>query len=299
MIDWLFFTEQILPHKKNTQAKLFSIDLNNQIGTFFQKSEKTLYFGFIKSNDQLILAGLVQTMIEFAKQNHFRKMSGPIDGATWSNYRFQWQSDLDLNYPGRPSYRKEIAEIFINQNFKCAESYETVVIKNLDPIKEKLIQFSAVGQTDLRYESATQELILNHKADFNFLINEIFDENHEYSPISEFEFQIIFSQIQKMICYDLSFLAFNSKNEIVGFILNAFSDHTLFLKTIGFKKEYRQQGLSVFKILAHLFENLNSNPHLEVRKAIICLMKKNNFPSLISQFVGESKNEYVLLEKII
>ncbi len=299
MVNWQIFVEKILPQKPSYHAELIQIDDENQIGIFSDVSESVLYFGFVKHTDQQTLSTLISMMDDFARKNSKTQIVGPIDGATWGNYRFQWQIELPLLYSGQPTYSRKSCDQFISSGYNICEKYETVQIQNIEKIEQDLQLFKKNTLSDLKFEKPTVSIFTENRLELLALLNEIFSENFQYTQMSDIEMHIILSGIQKFINYDLSLVARNSQNQIVGFMLNATREQTLFLKTIGFKKEYRHQGLSVFKMMEQLFKNIANQTEFQMQEIIICLMKKNNFPSLVSAYLTERKNEYVLLQKIL
>ncbi len=299
MVNWQIFVEKILPQKPSYRAELIQIDDENQIGVFYDINESSLYFGFIRNSDQQTLSALILMLDDCARKNSKTQIIGPIDGATWGNYRFQWQTELPLLYSGQPTYTRKNCDQFMNSGYEICERYETVQIAHIQKVEQDLQMFKKNTITDLKFEKPTSAMFAENRIELLTLLNEIFAENFQYSQMTDVELQIVFLGIQKFINYDLSLVARNSQNQIVGFMLNATSEQALFLKTIGFKKEYRHQGLSVFKIMEQLFTNIANQTEFKMQQIIICLMKKNNFPSLISAYLTEHKNEYVLLRKLI
>lgn len=298
MVDWESFTKNIFSHKANLDYQLLEIDGDNQIGIFYEKKSTTLYFGFIRNSSFENLEKLISLLDKFAGQNHFQKVIGPIDGATWNNYRFQSQIEISQTYLGQPSYEPKMAQIFLEQGFKVSEVYETIQIDQIKKVEDSLKSFRDISLPQIRFLRPTPIMLETHKVEIHHLLNGIFSENLEFHKISNEEIELVFSQIKKMINYDVSVLAFNDKNQIVGFMLNYLVGDTLFFKTIGFLKDYRFQGLSIFKMLNFLFDQILEDSKLNLDKAIICLMKKGNFPSLISSDSVSQKNQYVLLEKV-
>lgn len=297
MVDWESFKKNIFSHKANLGYQLLEIDADNQIGVFYEKKSTTLYFGFIRKSNFENLEKLISLLDKFAGQNHFQKVIGPIDGATWNNYRFQSKIEISQSYLGQPSYEPEMVHLFLNQGFKVSEIYETIQIDQIKKVENSLTSFRNISLPQIRFVRPTSAILDTHKVEIHHLLNGIFSENLEFHKISNEEIELVFSQIKKMINYDVSVLAFNDKNEIVGFMLNYLVGDTLFFKTIGFLKDYRFQGLSIFKMLNFLFDQILEDSKLNLDKAIICLMKKGNFPSLISSDSVSQKNQYVLLEK--
>lgn len=298
MVDWQTFCSQIVPSKNEYLTHLIHMNADNQLGLFYKKNETTLFFGFLKSSNDENLIKMIFEMDQYAHRNSFQKIIGPIDGATWNNYRFQFETPIS-SYPGQPRYAKKICDVFLRSDFKISEIYESVQIKSLDDLQKELSAFANIELPGLRFEKPTPKLLTNKSGEFVNILNEIFVGNYQYEKISAVENQLILAAVEKLINYDLSLVALNQKNEIVGFMLNYVINDTLYIKTIGFKNEYRNQGLSVFKMLETLFVNLKLNANYKITKCIVCLMKKDNFPSLISRFFKEEKNEYVLLEKSI
>jgi hypothetical protein len=297
MLEWQYFHEKVFSQKPNISSELISLNHENQIGIFFQKNDTTLYFGFLIWSDDASLNELIILLEQFAKLKKMNKIVGPIDGATWNNYRFQYKIEILKPYSGQPKYSRKACDIFLNQAYQISEKYHTVEIKKLELVKKQLSQFEGIIIDNLTFVQPTAHILTNHKDQFQNILNQTFKDNHAYSEISSEENIRIFQFVKENISYQYSVLALNSENQIVGFMLNYTSGSTLFIKTIGFLPEYRNQGLSVFKMLNYLFQNLNSEIHIE--SAILCLMRKNNFPSLLSNEIHCSENEYVLLEKLI
>ncbi len=291
------FQEKIFIHKPDLNSELLAIDHQNQIGIFFQKNETDLYFGFIESTSDENLKSLIVQIEKFAKKNNFKKVIGPIDGATWNNYRFQFKIAVPNAYYGQPTYSKKICDVFLQSGFVVSEMYETIEIKNLGFIKTQLATFSSIPLAAIKFLQPTVQMLIECQSQFHTILNGIFKENLAYTEISSNESRIIFTTIQNTINYDLSLIAFNSENKIVGFMFNYLKGSTLYIKTIGFVTEYRNQGLSVFKMLNYFFMSLDHTHSFDT--VVLCLMKKNNFPSLVASGINQHSNEYVLLEKII
>lgn len=297
MVDWESFKKNIFSHKVNLDYQLLEIDHDNQIGVFYEKKSTTLYFGFIRNSNSENLEKLISDLDNFAHQNRFLKVVGPIDGATWNNYRFQSQIEISQSYLGQPSYEPKMMQMFLKHGFRVSEVYETIQIDQIKQVEQSLNSFRDIPLPQIRFVRPTSMMLETHKIEIHHLLNGIFSDNLEFHKISNEEIELVFSHIKKMINYDVSVLAFNDKNQIVGFMLNYIVADTLFFKTIGFLKEYRFQGLSIFKMLNFLFDQIHKDSKLDLHKAIICLMKKGNFPSLISSDSVSQKNQYVLLEK--
>ena len=130
MLNWQMFQEKIFIHKPDLNSELLAIDHQNQIGIYYQKNETDLFFGFIESTSDENLKSLIVQIEKFAKINNFKKVIGPIDGATWNNYRFQFKIAVPNAYYGQPTYSKKICDVFLQSGFVVSEMYETIEIKN-------------------------------------------------------------------------------------------------------------------------------------------------------------------------
>lgn len=299
MLDWTKFSTEIAPKKTGFVTEHIQVDLDHQMGLFYNKTEKILYFGFIQCVSTDKLAILIQAAEAYANQHGCKKIIGPIDGATWANYRFQSSIQIHNSYPGQPTYPAIWANIFLQHNYKISETYETVQINQIEDVCLELSSFKDIDLQDLQFVKPSKEFVIAQMQNFQKVLNEVFTENYQYNEMTVAETQILFSNLLDLINYDFSLLALNNNNEIVGFMLNYVLKNTLYLKTIGLKKSYRNQGLTVFKMLDKILHDNELILKGEIKSIIICLMKKGNFPSLLSKDFAGLKNEYVLVEKIL
>lgn len=266
---------------------------------YYLKDNSELYFGFITDlgiqNPELLIFE-IQT---FARSHKFKKIIGPIDGQTWNNYRFQWKSELGIEYLGEPIYSKALCQKFLDSGFLMSEKYETVEIESLEKFIDGVLSFSAFDLPGIEFEMLNEAHFTEYESQFADLLNEVFSDNVGFNRLQKNEVQFILNQIQKTVSYPHSAVVFNQRHELVGFLICFLSEQNLFLKTIGLKKNERRQGLTVLKLLSFIFENKSKSTERAFGRLFVCLMRSGNFPSLLSSLMAKKKNEYVLLEKIL
>ncbi len=299
MLDWKVFTQEIAPSKADIVIDFVQIDSDHQLGLFHHQTQKILYFGFIQCASISQLPSLIQAIEDIANRRGCKKIIGPIDGATWANYRFQSSIQIQNKYPGQPTYSADWANIFLKYNYKVSETYETVQIDQIEQARQELLTFKEIELPDLQFIKPTKEYVTSHVSQFQQVLNEVFTENYQFSEMTITETKILFSNLLNLINYDFSLVIIDKNNEIVGFMLNYTIDDTLYLKTIGIKKLFRYQGLTVFKMLETILGSKELSYQGRIKNIVICLMKKDNFPSLLAKYFNGQKNEYVLLEKTL
>lgn len=293
-MKWTDYKKYILNFSEDFNFHEFQSKQQGQLIGFYKKNSSTLYFGFIENTSDECLIDFITQLQNFAQENNLKKIIGPIDGNTWNNYRFQDQIEISIPYSGQPSYTSHQKNIFIKNGFIIKEKYETLKLKNISALKSQIIPFYELKPKNLKYAPMTLAILNESQKDITNLLNEIFESNIGYHKISSQESEIIISGLSRLLHPDYSYVAYSEQQKIVGFLMCFKKDSDLFIKTIGFTNKERHQGLSALSLIAHLFKNSPLDP---IQNFYVCLMRENNFPSLISSEFLDQKNTYVLLEK--
>lgn len=261
------------------------------------------YFGFWKMSVNAIEnSRLFSELKDWAEQHECKIILGPIDISTFFSYRLRINPNTRVAFFGEPQNgQKEIDCLQINE-FIVQQFYETLTFHEINPIKVELEKLNVVAKKSLdaaglHCAHIDPQVFRQHSPELYHVTEEIFSENSFYLSIPANLFLSSFiDPLLKLMDYESSFLLLDSVKKIVGYslALKDPADNThLLIKSVGVEKPFRLMGLSFLSLIHEGFKNINT----QYSKVSFCLMRENNFPSLISKKISGDVTKYALFGK--
>jgi len=245
----------------------------------FYKSKKVISIGSYECvKDRYISKTILNHAKEKAKELGAEILIGPMDGSSWSNYRFSLDNDKS-NFFMEPYHYIYYNKQFTDFGFETIESYYTNYSNDPDFDEEFIIstekEFNAKGLFIRNMNKEDFENELNKIGAFTI---ENFQKNILYTPIKSEEFVEKYINFKDYLLPEFVFIAEDSKKEIHG-IYYGIPDYfnpkpkTIIIKTIARKlntpykknlinllmhKFRKQMNISGFKNEIHAFMHLDN-----------------------------------------
>ncbi len=234
--------------------------------------------------DYSITEKMLITAQEMATKQNAKYLIGPMNGSTWSNYRFITEPPTHLFY-GNHAYYEPALKAFEQFGFLPIAKYYSSIDRNLmidAPLANMLSdQFKKVGLTIRQINKHHYEEELLKLFQFNLTA---FQKNLYYSPISWSQFKHKYLEVLDIIDEKFVLIAEDSANNIVGFIFcyrNFYSkQNELIVKTIARHPDAKWKGLG--QLLA---------------QKIIQVAKEEDYGALIHAFLIEDGTSSPLSQK--
>lgn len=286
------------------QHQIFSDGEGHSLGAFYHPDMKVYgksvaYFGFWTLPTKDVSDDLFLRFEAWVKELGVHHIVGPIDLSVAINYRLQVDSfELPsfLGEPRTPSYAPSYLE---SKGYSIAQEYGSCFIDDKSKVQSWLVvnkieEIVQEFEKTYKFVPLTLDYFNKHQDEFIGLVNEIFADNFCFLPLDNKTIQMIYNPSNlSHFCDQTSYALETIEGKMVGFCLNIKNKDQLLLKTVGVNKEHRQFGLG---FLALIGKSLISSLEFYNRWGF-CLMKKGNFPSLISQDENSDKRRYCLYEK--
>ena len=277
-------------------------------------NDNTAYIGFFECvKDERVAKFLFDTAYDFAKENGYKEIVGPVDASFWIKYRLKINAFEKRPYTSEPYNKDYYYKMFLENGYEVKEHYTS----NIFPvITEEYIN----GKFEERYEKFTQngyEIISPNLKDYDKLmedlynlITDLYSDFPIYKHVSLEDFKAVFSDYKYILNTDMVKFAYFDKKP-VGFYISVPNYHNKvyhlsdvfnlidILKIRRSPKEYVMLYMGVDK------------EHKGLGKALVGAveeeLKKNKLPSIgalardgkITQTYGEelvtNVYEYVLM----
>jgi len=264
--------------------------------------KKAASFGFLHLGSASDHAVLFEKVESWATRQGAEILYGPINYSTFFDYRLRLDDFKRPPFRGEPYNSNQDVDALLRVNFvqdllfeSCflddKEALRTMITKNsehIDGIEKKL---------NFTLQPLSFDLWKEMLPSFHRVTNEIFKDNAAFVPISMDLFKRVFNeQFFSQVCLKSSLMAMDPAGNLVGYCLNFSSPEnskTLLIKTAGFLPQARNMGLSFIYLL---FQSL-SRALPDYNSFVFCLMKKGNFPSLLSSDLNLRTTNYALFSK--
>lgn len=288
------------------EFKFFKSNDSELVAFFHPQGFKDLghkvVFGFCKYGNDF--TNLIDELEVWAKSRQLQGLVGPLNFSTVLDYRLRTNHFDQIPFLGEPQNTESEYLMFQQNGFETLEKYESKqltlseqILTELNPIKQ-VIQNGNLSEKYL-VDSIDLEKIERQLTEFYELTHAIFQENFCYQKIPFEIFKIYFqNELKPWICTKTSVVLKSLSGNACGYALN-FKDRTnsenLLIKTVGVIPSERQMGLTFLMMLIEIFEKSISH----YKSATLCLMKKGNFPDLISSQQIQKTYHYELLIKYL
>ena len=254
----------------------------------FYKNKKALCIGNYESiNNENISSELFAYIFSDVKKNNADFLIGPMNGSTWSNYRFSVHHNHS-NFFLEPYHHLYYNQQFLNAGFKIIAKYFSSIDTSLIYDEPNVItlenQFTNSGVTFRNIVLSNYNNELEKLCEFNSIA---FKNNLLYTPLSKEKFIEKYSEAKKIIDPDFVILAEDEKKNLIGYFfcvndLLCTNQKSLIIKTIARHPDKKWKGLG------HVIGNMI------YRQAV-----KKNYTSVVHAFMNEegtsttiSKNFY-------
>lgn len=301
-----FHLDKFLIYKQNEVVGRFCI-------TTYQ-NDKTAYLGYFECIDNKEVANfLFKTAYEFAKENGYKKIVGPVDSSFWLKYRLKINMFEYIPYTDEPYNKEYYYDLFCKNNYKVIEHYTS---RRFPVIDEKYYN----GKFENRYEEFKKngyEIVSPNLKNYEklvdelyYLITDLYSDFPIFKALNLEDFRKVFSSYKYVIRAEMIKMAY-FKGKAVGFYISIPN---------YYNKVYNLNLINLLKILklkrkpkeyVMLYMGVDKN-HTGLGKALVGAieeeLKKNKLPSIgalardgkITQKYGEElvkeQYEYVLME---
>ena len=265
-------------------------------------SERAVFFGGWESFYKTVGSrSSLQAIEDWARKLKATRLIGPIDFKTIYPYRLRIDSFDNPLFFGEPHNTKEMVDFLIKNEFHISQKYFTDFIDRLNEFRSSAIsKLESLTPKNkpwpLHFEPLTPNNWQKYKTQLFHLVCQLFEENPEYIPLSEFDFELQYNdRILEYACKESSFFIRNEQGNLVGFCFNLM-EHlevpTLLVKTIGIDKRYRFSGRTFLECVKRIF--LNS---YHCQAIAFCLMVEDNLIHRLTRKYFTRRRSYALFEK--
>jgi hypothetical protein len=262
--------------------------------------KKTVFIGDWKWHKKDTNVNLLNLITKEACSWGAQVLIGPYDLSTYLAHRLKIDNFGIKPFFGEPQNSKEEVNVFSECGFAPIMEYETHHYSKFNDFtvllnKQRSVFEKSLQDRGLVIVATSGQEIEENIGEFYRATHEIFKDNFMYSNIPESSFPFYFKEIlAPTVCWKTTrVLKLKTLNKIVGYTLN-FKDvnlpKRLLIKTSGVQVEFRSMGLS---FLALLLQTLEAAKDYE--SVSFCLMKKGNFPQLLSTRFPSEVHRYALM----
>lgn len=300
--------------------KFLIFDNKKVVGRFVittYPKDKKAYIGFFECvNDEKVSKYLFDVAENFAKENSYESLIGPVDASFWLKYRLKINKFDSLPYTGEPYNKDYYLKLFQNNGYEIIEHYTSNNYNSVDEsyINEKYkTRYDEFIEKGYEIKSLDVNDFHNMLKEFYFLITELYKDFPIYKHIELEDFINIFSSYRYILNKDMVKLAYYDK-KMVGFFISVPNYNSLvydinlinILKIMKIKKKAKD-----FVMLYMGVDNKHTGLGKALAYSIIKELKQNNAKSIgalardgkvTQNYVEdliEDRYEYVLLERKI
>ncbi len=213
-----------------------------------------------------------------AKNHGAEYIIGPMNGSTWDHYRFSTHNDYP-NFLSEPYHHLYYNQHFLSNGFETIATYNSSISINFAVQDERLLSIEAkLRENGMRLRNLDMNHFDKELDKLYSLINDSFESNFLFSPISREYFNRKYLSIQALIDPEYVIIAEDNEKNIIGFIfcyrdLYNTEQKNLIVKTLARSPEKKWSGLGLILSM-----------HLAHRA------KQNDFDSLIYAYLKEDAN---------
>jgi hypothetical protein len=247
---------------------------------------------------------LLRTAEAWAKTQGAESLTGPVLFSTLFQNRLKLDHWEQEPFWGEPQNSELEVEILRQAGYRTRQLFESRYIENFQELQPQLRE-ADFGLRDHALLSGyalrplTSDSWEKNREAYFHLTNEIFSENWGYQPINSEMFRDIFGDdFFARVCLRTSLDLIGPGGDLVGYAMNL-RDHRdsdrILIKTAGVLKPHRQLGLTFMWLMTNSL--LRATDYYA--RACFCLMKKGNFPQLLSRELRGDRVHYGLFQKIL
>lgn len=238
---------------KQNGAKFFSKEIDDREVASFAMIPSSLnrndiYFGFFEYEllHQQLIKEAMQEAIEWAKEEGYCRILGPININTWFNYRFKVGfNGNDKDYLWEPTNPTQYVDTIKELGFTISQSYSTIATGDI----EKML---------VKAESAKKRILTDgytiRPIDMNNLQKELvslykissagFKDNYLYSPITQEQFILLYTAGKDHFDFSYTSFACDKNGDDVGFFFVLEQDEYIVMKSTTVLPQHRGKGIS-------------------------------------------------------
>ena len=293
----------LLAKSEKSMARLIAyIDENNQG-----------FMGWYEcSEDQEINDFIFEATFDWFKKNNCEHVSGPINGNTWNNYRFNETCSYPL-FPGEPNQPLYYLKFWKDCDFKPCQHYTSDVPPKeiVQPMTREELDF-LLASNNLYARNLTEEISTEYFEKLHEFYHVCFSSNPLFHAISLDEYELINKKTTAVVNSDHSFLIHDADLNIAGVFIS-FNDYyyslfrealdapkeyqtkKIIIKTLSVSPQYRNKQLGTLMINFIHYQAYQNG----FSQVIHALMHNQNLSSVKGKekFKTEIIREYCLLEK--
>ena len=249
------------------------------------KNEKACSIGSYECvNDQEISGRLINKAKEIAFNKGYSWIIGPMEGSTWSNYRFSLDHDSAVSFM-EPYHHLYYNNQFLYHGFDVIHRYGSNLISPEIYKEKQLKDIESVNQENgFTYRKINLDDYQNELKKIAELSLSGFKENFLFTPISEKEFLNKYIPLKSYLDPNLIWMIEDKNRELQAYIfgIKDFFDpkeETLIIKTIVKKKESDLTKVGVYSVL-----KINQMAQkFGFKKVVHAFMSRENFSSKESE----------------
>lgn len=187
------------------------------------QNDKTLYLGLFESiNDKEVAKAIFDFVDNYAKENGFNKIVGPVDASFWIKYRLKINKFNTKPYTGEPYNKEYYLDLFLDNGYKITNKY----VSNIYSIvPDDYTNIKSENRLKWCIEQGYQIKTPLNK-DFDKIINEVYTLITElykdfpvYKQIDKEDFIKLFNNYRKILNYDMVKIAYYG-NKPTGFFIS-------------------------------------------------------------------------------
>jgi len=220
-----------------------------------------------------------------AKQKKYEFLIGPMEGSTWSNYRFSNSNEYP-NFFMEPFHEINYNTHFTNNGFKTIAKYISNIDETLFVETEKLSKFEKYfTEKGAFFRRINLENLESDLSKIGNLSNQAFSSNFLFTPIAVPNFVNKYKAIAHLFNPDLTWLVENEVGELQAFIFaikdyNDTSGETLIIKSMARLQTSNYKGIGSY-----------------LAAKVIQIAKEKGYKRMIHAFMIEDNNSVEVSEK--
>ena len=206
--------------------KFLIYEKNKVVGRFAitkYPNDDTAYIGFFECiNNYDVAKFIFDTAKNFAKENNYKRIVGPVDASFWLKYRLKINMFDKVPYTGEPYNKDYYYKMFLDNNYKVIEHYTSSIYENVDNNYENEFyanRYNSFIEKEYKIESPNMDEFERILKELYSLLTELYSDFPIYKHLSEEDFINIFKKYKKIMNPEMIKLAYYN-NKMVGFYIS-------------------------------------------------------------------------------